>query len=437
MVGFEEIKNKDKKIAVVGLGYVGLPLAVAFSQKADVIGFDISQKKIKSYLDGNDPTKEVGNEEIKACSVEFTSDESRLDSACFYIVAVPTPINQDKTPDLSPVKGASSIIGKHLKKGDMVVYESTVYPGVTEDICLPILEAESGLKCPEDFKIGYSPERINPGDRVHRLSGMVKVVSGIDEEALGLFAQVYGMIIEPGVYRAENIRVAEAAKVVENAQRDINIAFVNELSMLFNRMGIDTKTVLKAASTKWNFLNFEPGLVGGHCIGVDPYYLNYKAESEDFHTRMILTGRQINDDMGNFVARSIIKLIMRSGSYMKRTRVAILGFEYKEDCPDTRNTRVIDIIKKLSEYGIQALVYDPFVDGAEVREEYGIELCSLNDLKNISVFVVAVPHKPFYELTTKDFAGMAATRTTRIMADVKGIYDSAAFKNAGFVYWRL
>lgn len=434
---YDEILNRKKKIAVVGLGYVGLPLAAAFSKKADVIGFDINKKRLDSYLNGKDPTGEVGDEEIRSSTIRFTSDESCLEDASFYIVAVPTPINSDKTPDLSPVKNASKAIGKYLKSGNVVVYESTVYPGVTEDLCIPILEAESRLKCPQDFKVGYSPERINPGDRVHRLQSMIKIVSGIDTAALDEIAKMYGLIVEAGVYRAENIKVAEAAKVIENAQRDINIAFINEISMLFERMCIDTKTVLAATATKWNFLNFQPGLVGGHCIGVDPYYLNYKAESEDFHTRMILTGRQINDDMGNFVAQKIVKLLVLAGSDMKKIRVGILGFTYKENCPDTRNTRVIDIINKLSEYGIESIVYDPFVDKEEVREEYGIDCCNLEDFKDINIFVVAVPHKPFLDMKLKDFSSMAAPETAKIMVDVKGIYDKNAFLDAGYVYWRL
>ena len=437
MNGFEAVVNRKTKIAVVGLGYVGLPLAAAFSKKVDVIGFDINEKRINAYNAGKDVTAELGDEELAACPVAFTSDEARLAEASFYIIAVPTPIRADKTPDLKPVKCASRAVGKYLKKGDVVVYESTVYPGVTEDICVPLLEQESGLKCPQDFKVGYSPERINPGDRVHRLHNMIKIVSGIDKKALEVIADIYALIIEAGIYRAESIKVAEAAKVVENAQRDINIAFINEISMLFDRMGIDTKTVLAANATKWNFLNFFPGLVGGHCIGVDPYYLNYKAESEDFHTRMILTGRQINDDMGNFVARKIVKLLVRAGSDMKNIRVGILGFAYKENCPDTRNTRVIDIIRKLGEYGIQSLLYDPFVDEADVREEYGIACNNLEEFKNINIFVVAVGHKPFLEMGLEDFTAMAAPGATKIMVDVKGIYNKEAFREAGYVYWRL
>lgn len=434
---FEDIVNRKKKIAVVGMGYVGLPLAAAFSKKADVIGFDINENRIRAYAAGKDTTAELGDAELAACPIVFTSDEGKLSEASFYIVAVPTPIRADKTPDLTPVESASRTIGKYLKKGDAVVYESTVYPGVTEDICIPILEEESGLVCPRDFKVGYSPERINPGDRVHRLHNMVKIVSGIDAEALDTIADVYGLIIEAGIYRAENIKVAEAAKVVENAQRDINIAFINEVAMLFDRMGIDTKTVLAANATKWNFLNFYPGLVGGHCIGVDPYYLHYKAESEDFHTRMILTGRQINDDMGKFVARKIVKLLVLAGSDMKKIRVGILGLAYKENCPDTRNTRVVDIICKLAEYGIQSLVYDPFVDKTQVHEEYGITCSDLKEFKDINVFVVAVPHKPFLDLKLEDFIAMAAPKATKIMVDVKGIYDMEAFQEAEFVYWRL
>src|SRR5665648_124733 len=362
---YEKIVNREEKIAIIGLGYVGLPIAVSFSRKANVIGFDLNKTKIELYKNGIDPTKEVGNDGISKCSVEFTSEEKRLSDAKFYIVAVPTPINKDKTPDLKPVIEASKSLGRNLAKGSIIVYESTVYPGVTEEICVPILEKESGMICGIDFKVGYSPERINPGDKVHRLETIIKVVSGMDEDSLDNIAKIYELVADAGVYRAESIRVAEAAKVIENSQRDINIAFMNELSIIFNKMGIDTKAVLKAAGTKWNFLNFSPGLVGGHCIGVDPYYLTYKAEQLGYHSRVILSGRRINDDMGKYVVENLIKNLIKADVPVKDAKVAILGFTFKENCPDTRNTRVIDIVNELKEYGLTPMIADPEADAEE------------------------------------------------------------------------
>ena len=347
---YEKIANGHEKISLIGLGYVGMPIAVAFAKKADVIGFDLNKVKVELYRSGIDPTKEVGNVVIKNTTVEFTSDETRLKEAKFHIVAVPTPVNPDHTPDLTTVESASRTVGRNLTKGSIVVFESTVYPGVTEDICVPILEKESGLKCGIDFKVGYSPERINPGDKLHRLETIVKIVSGMDEETLDIVAKVYELVVNAGVHRAESIKVAEAAKVIENSQRDINIAFMNELSIIFNKMGIDTKAVLKAAGTKWNFLNFFPGLVGGHCIGVDPYYLTYKAEQLGYHSQIILSGRRINDDMGRYVVENLVKKLIKADVPVKDAKVAILGFTFKENCPDTRNTRVIDIVNELKEY---------------------------------------------------------------------------------------
>ena len=363
---YEKLLNKEEKLSLVGLGYVGMPIAVAFAKKVDVVGFDLNAKKIELYKSGVDPTNEVGDEAIKNTTVEFTSDETKLREAKFHIVAVPTPVNQDHTPDLTPVIGASEIVGRNLVKGSIVVFESTVYPGVTEDVCLPILERESGLKCGVDFKIGYSPERINPGDKVHRLETITKIVSGMDEETLDEVAKVYELVVEAGVHRAESIKVAEAAKVIENSQRDINIAFMNELSIIFNKMGIDTKAVLAAAGTKWNFLKFSPGLVGGHCIGVDPYYLTYKAEQLGYHSKIILSGRTINDDMGKYVAENIIKNLIRADISIKNAKVAMLGFTFKENCPDTRNTRVIDIMNELAEYDVVPMVCDPVAGLVEV-----------------------------------------------------------------------
>lgn len=435
---YNKIVNREEKLSLVGLGYVGLPIAVAFSKKVDVIGFDINDKKIQTYIGGKDPTKEVGDEAIQKCNVDFTSDETRLREARFHIVAVPTPVRPDKVPDLSPVIGASKVLGRNLTKGSVVVYESTVYPGVTEDICVPILEKESGLKCGVDFKIGYSPERINPGDKNHRLENIVKIVSGMDDETLETVADVYSLVIEAGVYRAESIKVAEAAKVIENSQRDINIAFVNELSMIFSRMGIDTKAVLRAAGTKWNFLSFEPGLVGGHCIGVDPYYLTYKAEQIGYHSRIILAGRRINDGMGAYVAQELVKKMIHADVKVKDAAVLVLGLTFKGNCPDTRNTKVIDILNELGSYEIHTSVYDPVADKAEAKREYGIDLVSKAELKDFDAVLVAVDHDDFKEYTVEDIKAMYSDKNeNKILFDVKGIYDKDEFEKAGFNYWRL
>ncbi len=435
---YNKIVNREEKLSLVGLGYVGLPIAVAFSKKIDVIGFDINDKKIQTYIGGKDPTKEVGDEAIQKCNVDFTSDETRLREARFHIVAVPTPVRPDKVPDLSPVIGASKVLGRNLTKGSVVVYESTVYPGVTEDICVPILEKESGLKCGVDFKIGYSPERINPGDKNHRLENIVKIVSGMDDETLETVADVYSLVIEAGVYRAESIKVAEAAKVIENSQRDINIAFVNELSMIFSRMGIDTKAVLRAAGTKWNFLSFEPGLVGGHCIGVDPYYLTYKAEQIGYHSRIILAGRRINDGMGAYVAQELVKKMIHADVKVKDADVLVLGLTFKGNCPDTRNTKVIDILNELGSYEIHTSVYDPVADKAEAKREYGIDLVSKAELKDFDAVLVAVDHDDFKEYSVEDIKAMYSDKNeNKILFDVKGIYDKDEFEKAGFNYWRL
>ena len=380
---YEKLINKEEKLSLVGLGYVGMPIAVAFAKKIDVIGYDLNDHKINLYKKGIDPTKEVGNDVISKTTVEFTADKTKLREAKFHIVAVPTPVNDDHTPDLTPVKAAAQILGRNLTKGSVVVFESTVYPGVTEDVCMPILERESGLKCGKDFKIGYSPERINPGDKVHRLETIKKIVSGMDDETLDCVARVYELVVEAGVHRAESIRVAEAAKVIENSQRDINIAFMNELSIIFNKMGIDTKSVLEAASTKWNFLKFYPGLVGGHCIGVDPYYLTYKAEMMGYHSQIILAGRRINDDMGKYCAENCVKYLIAADKTVKGAKVAILGFAFKENCPDTRNTKIIDIVRELNEYGITPMVADIEADAEEARRLYGVEFVDLNEIKDI------------------------------------------------------
>jgi UDP-N-acetyl-D-galactosamine dehydrogenase len=436
---YKKIVDREEKISLIGLGYVGMPIAVAFSKKADVIGFDVNESKINLYKQGIDPTKEVGDDEIKNCSVEFTCDETRLREAKFHIVAVPTPIRADKTPDLFPLEAASHTVGRNLTHGSFVVYESTVYPGVTEDICIPILESESGLECGVDFKVGYSPERINPGDKEHRLETIVKVVSGMDEESLDIIAKIYEMVVEAGVHRAESIKVAEAAKVIENSQRDINIAFMNELSIIFNKMGIDTRAVLAAAGTKWNFLNFVPGLVGGHCIGVDPYYLTYKAEQMGYHSQIILSGRRINDDMGKYVTENIIKNLVKADIPIKNARVAILGFTFKEDCPDTRNTRVIDIVHELNEYGINPIITDPVGDAEEAFEEYGIEFSRMSELENLDALVIAVAHTEFLNMDIVDIDKMfnPVANKQKVILDIKGMLDRRKVEKLGYNYWRL
>ncbi|MBQ9867520.1 MAG: nucleotide sugar dehydrogenase [Lachnospiraceae bacterium] len=439
MTLYEKLLSGEEKLSLVGLGYVGMPIAVAFAKKIKVIGFDLNAEKIALYKGGSDPTKEVGDEVIKNTTVDFTADEERLKEARFHIVAVPTPVNDDHTPDLTPVEGASRILGRNLTKGSVVVFESTVYPGVTEDICVPILEKESGLKCGVDFKIGYSPERINPGDKVHRLETITKIVSGMDEETLNTVAKVYELVVEAGVYRAESIKVAEAAKVIENSQRDINIAFMNELSMIFHRMGIDTRAVLEAAGTKWNFLKFYPGLVGGHCIGVDPYYLTYKAEELGYHSQIILSGRRINDDMGRYVAESLVKDLIKADIAVKNARVAILGFTFKENCPDTRNTKVIDIVNELGEYGITPLVVDPAADASEAKRLYGISFGSMDEVKDMDAVIIAVAHNEFNKLDpVKIDSFFNSANKKKVLMDLKGILSRSEYEaKKDYIYWRL
>lgn len=435
---YEKILAGEEKLSLVGLGYVGMPIAVAFARKIKVIGYDLNAEKIKLYQSGIDPTNEVGDDVIRQTEVEFTADETKLREAKFHIVAVPTPVNDDHTPDLTPVEGASRILGRNLTKGSVVVFESTVYPGVTEEVCVPILEKESGLVCGKDFKIGYSPERINPGDKVHRLETITKIVSGMDEETLDTVAKVYELVVEAGVYRAESIQVAEAAKVIENSQRDINIAFMNELSIIFNKMGIDTQSVLKAAGTKWNFLKFYPGLVGGHCIGVDPYYLTYRAEQMGYHSQIILSGRRINDDMGKYVAENIVKNLIRADIAVKHAKVAILGFTFKENCPDTRNTKVIDIVKELREYGIEPVLVDQTADRVEAKRLYGVELQDMSAVKDVDALVIAVCHKEFEGL---DQAAIESffnpTNGKKVLVDVKGILNRKEWTRDDCLYWRL
>ncbi len=433
---YKKLINRESTLAVVGLGYVGLPLAHAFSKKVNTIGFDISKFKIERYKKGIDVTGEIGDKELNLSKIQFSFNDKDLKSASFIIVAVPTPINNDKTPDLYPVIGASKSVGRNLSKGSIVVYESTVYPGVTEEICVPILEKESGLKCGIDFKVGYSPERINPGDLTHRLHNITKIVSAIDEEALENIANVYKLVVtDADVYRAETIKVAEAAKVIENSQRDINIAFMNELSIIFHKMGIDTQAVLKAAGTKWNFLKFYPGLVGGHCIGVDPYYLTYKSSLLGYESQVILSGRKINDFIGKFIAENIVKEIIKANKIVNNAKVGILGFTFKEDCQDTRNTKVMDIIDELRQYNIEPIIVDPIADAEEAKNEYNISLKSIQQFKSIDALIVAVSHKEFKEYNPEYFNMFFSEKP--ILFDVKGIYDKNKFQEAGYAYWRL
>ena len=433
---YNQLVNRETKLSLIGLGYVGLPIAVAFAKKVDVIGFDLNPEKIALYKQGIDPTHEEGGDSIRRTTVDFTSDAARLREAKFHIVAVPTPVNPDHTPDLEPLKSASHLLGRNLTPGSVVVFESTVYPGVTEEICAPILEQESGLICGRDFKVGYSPERINPGDREHRLAKIKKVVSGMDAETLDCVARVYGLVVEAGVHRAESIRIAEAAKVIENCQRDINIAFMNELSIIFNRMGIDTKSVLEAAGTKWNFLKFQPGLVGGHCIGVDPYYMTYKAEMLGYHSQIILAGRRINDGMGKYVAENCVKCLIAADKNVKSARVAIFGFTFKENCPDTRNTRVVDIVNELQEYGIDPVVADPTADAAEAKRLYGIEFIDLEGIRDMEAVILAFAHDEFKSLTPAELNRFFAPGR-KVLLDIKGLFNRHDCESAGYLYWRL
>jgi UDP-N-acetyl-D-glucosamine/UDP-N-acetyl-D-galactosamine dehydrogenase len=459
---YEKIVKREEKVSLIGLGYVGMPIAVSFAKKVDVIGFDVNKEKIELYKNGVDPTKEVGNEIIKLTTVDFTSDEKRLREAKFHIVAVPTPVKEDRTPDLTPIESATRTLGRNLTKGSIVVFESTVYPGVTEDFCVPILEKESGLKCGVDFKVGYSPERINPGDQEHRLETIIKVVSGMDKESLEIIAKVYELVVDVGVYKAESIKVAEAAKVIENSQRDINIAFMNELSIIFNKMGIDTKSVLDAAGTKWNFLKFSPGLVGGHCIGVDPYYLTYKAEQMGYYSQIILSGRKINDDMGKYVAESTVKKMIKANKQIKGSRVAIFGVTFKENCPDVRNTKVVDVIKELEEYGVEVKVVDPLADRDDLWNEYRINPFDVEDIKEMDAVIFAVAHDEFQSICLEDVKKMykssgqmyihsevmnevaaasefdtEAESNDHVLIDIKGVFNRTEAENSGFLYWRL
>lgn len=440
MLLYDDIVQRKKKIAVIGLGYVGMPLAVAFAKHAEVIGFDINVDKIEQYRRGKDTTNEVGDEALSSTSVLFTANEDDLSRANFFIIAVPTPINQDKTPDLTPVIRASEIVGRHLSKDAIVVYESTVYPGVTEDVCIPVLEGVSGLACGKDFFIGYSPERINPGDKLHRLENITKIVSGMDDGTLEEIANIYSLIIEAGVHKAPSIKVAEAAKVVENSQRDINIAFMNELAIVFDRMQISTADVLAAMQTKWNALPFRPGLVGGHCIGVDPYYFVYQAEKLGYHSTVIASGRKINDGMGTFVADAAIRQMVLADKQVRQARVGILGLTFKENCPDIRNTKVIDIVHRMKEYGIEPLLHDPYADPEEAESLYHVKLSSWAALSDLDCLILAVAHDKYIELRSDKLLSLFSAEISpseRIFLDVKSAFFSLRGDSHSCRYWSL
>ncbi len=436
---YDKILKKEESISLVGLGYVGLPIAVAFAKHANVIGFDVNEDKVELYKQGFDPTNEVGDQAIRDTTMEFTSDPKELKRAKFHIVAVPTPVDANQTPNLDILRAATRTVAENMTKGSYVVFESTVYPGVTEDICIPILEEVSGMKLNEDFKVGFSPERINPGDKVNRLETIVKVASGSDKESLEIISKVYEIVVEAGVHRASTIRVAEAAKVIENAQRDINIAFMNELSIIFNKLGIDTHEVLEAAGTKWNFLPFTPGLVGGHCIGVDPYYLTYKAKEVGYHPEIILAGRRLNDDMGRYVSENVIKKMVQANIPVKHAKVGILGFTFKENTPDTRNTRIIDIYNELQDYSITPLIHDPVADKKEALEEYGLTFNSLDEMKDLDVVIFAVKHDEFANITNEDIENMfkEGKNGNKVLVDIKGILDRRYFEDKGYNIFKL
>ena len=436
---YQDIVSRKEKISIVGLGYVGMPIAVAFAKRVNVIGYDLNPEKISLYKAGVDPTNEVGNRIIQKTTVEFTNDEKKLKEARFHIIAVPTPVNLDHTPDLLPVENASRILGRNLTKGSIVVYESTVYPGVTEDVCIPILEKESGLKCGIDFKVGYSPERINPGDKVHRLENIKKIVSGMDADSLNEIKNIYDLVIQVGTYPVSSIKTAEAINVVENSQRDINIAFLNELEMVFVRMGIETNEVVYGMNTKWNALGFRPGLVGGHCIGVDPYYFTYEAERLGYHSQIILNGRIVNDSMGKYVADVAVKKMIDAGQAPRNSRVAIWGLTFKENCPDIRNSKVIDIIKSLNEFMIQPIIVDPWAETADALREYGVELTELDELEDVDCIIIAVAHNEFkkYKISEMKKLYRKSKDTEKVLIDVKGIYDIDTLRNSGLNWWRL
>ncbi|HLS61205.1 MAG TPA: nucleotide sugar dehydrogenase [Virgibacillus sp.] len=434
---YEKLQAKEEKLSVIGLGYVGLPVAIEFAKKFDTVGFDVDQEKLDKYVSGHDVTEEVGDDMLQASTITFSSDEADVKTCKFHVVAVPTPINTDKTPNLAPIISASETVGRNLTPGSIVVYESTVYPGTTEEICIPILEKESGLVFGKDFKVGYSPERINPGDKVNTLTKIIKIVSGSDDESLREIADVYSAIIEAGVYEAESIRVAEAAKVIENSQRDINIAFMNELSMVFNKMEINTQAVLEAAGTKWNFLDFTPGLVGGHCIGVDPYYFTYKAEQLGYHSQIILAGRKVNDGMGKYIAGNIIKMMIKAKQQIDGARIGIFGLTFKENVADVRNTKVIDIIEELNDYGVEVLVHDPVAVADEVLDEFNIRLVDKEELTNLDSIVLAVPHDAFTEMWDLDKLTTLYRNDQQVLVDIKGVFNQQESQDRGLHYWSL
>ena len=437
MVTLVDLLERKKSVAVVGLGYVGLPLAIKLCRHFDVIGFDISERRIADLKSGVDPTREVTPADLAACGMTYSSDPACLEGAGVIIVAVPTPVDQSRAPDLAPVRGASHTVGRHLKAGSVVVYESTVYPGLTEEICVPILERESGLALGSGFSVGYSPERINPGDKVHTVDKIIKVVSASDAATTELLAELYGLIITAGIHKAPTIKVAEAAKVIENTQRDLNIALMNELAIIFQTLGIDTHDVLAAAGTKWNFLPFTPGLVGGHCIGVDPYYLTHKAESVGYHPEVILAGRRINDNMGKFIAQMTVKQLAGARRPVVGARVGVLGLTFKENVPDLRNTKVVDVLDELAQYNISCLVHDAEAYAEEARAEYGIELRELADFRDLDALVLAVPHAAYHELKLTDIRQWFADPEKALLIDIKAFWDPAAVRTAGMRYWRL
>lgn len=435
---FDDFASGREHVAVAGLGYVGLPLAVALARRFSVIGYDLAKTRIADLRRGLDGTGEVEAGRLAECSARFTADPADLAGAKLIIIAVPTPIDSHRNPDLSPMVSASRAVGRHLTRGSVVVYESTVYPGVTEDICIPLLEKESGMRCGVDFAVGYSPERINPGDKVHTVERIVKVVSASSPEALELLSSVYGSIVEAGVHRAPSIKVAEAAKVIENTQRDINIALMNELALIFDRLGIDTLEVLEAAGTKWNFLPFKPGLVGGHCIGVDPYYLTYKAEEAGHHPEVILAGRRINDTMGKFIAEKTVKMLLAAGQRVAGARVGFFGLTFKENVPDLRNTRVVDIKRELEEYGVSILVHDPLADPEEARDAYGLTLSRLDDMRDLDAAVLAVAHDAYAALDLETIKTHFVNPEQVVLVDIKGRFSRQQAERAGIrQYWRL
>ena len=437
MITFRQLENREKAVAVVGLGYVGLPLAVAFARHFKVVGFDVSRARVDELRAGRDHTREVTREKLAECSAMFTDDPAALSDAGVIIIAVPTPIDSHRNPDLAPVESASALVGAHMARGVLVVYESTVYPGLTEEICAPILERESGLLLNRDFALGYSPERINPGDHVHTLETITKIVSASTPEALDLVERLYNTVVRAGTHRASSIRVAEAAKVIENTQRDLNIALMNELAIIFDHMGLDTREVLAAAGTKWNFLPFRPGLVGGHCIGVDPYYLTFKAEELGFHPEVILAGRRINDRMGKYLAECAVKRLIRAGGKVNGCKVGILGLTFKENVPDLRNTRVVDVINELKSYGAEVVVHDPLALPDEALNEYGVTLSPLEDFHGLDMLVLAVAHAEYSRMTPASIRSFFADPDAAVMIDASGMFNPADMLSARIDYWRL